>query len=222
MKDKRPFITIKIAQTFDGKIAASGGRSRWITGPQSRAFVHQLRAQHDAVLVGKSTFNLDKPRLSSLKKGNPVWKIVLGSADMLPIRNNRIFDQDSRVVFVVSSKELSLWLKQKNLQSKNCLFLTVRKSASKGFDLHDLMNKLFYMGIRKLMVEGGGEVFASFLNARLADRIYWMMAPKVIGGRDAKTSVEGDGVKDPNKAINLKILRVTKLGHDYCFMAKLN
>jgi len=219
---KKPFITVKIAQTFDGKIAATGGRSRWITGPQSRAFVHRLRSEHDAVLVGKTTFNLDKPRLSSLKKGNPVWKIVLGSADMLPIRNNRIFDQDSRVVFVVSSKELSLWLKQKNLQSKNCLFLTVRKSASKGFDLHDLMNKLFYMGIRKLMVEGGGEVFASFLHARLADRIYWMMAPKVIGGRDAKTSVEGNGVKDPNKAINLKILKVTKLGHDYCFMAKLN
>lgn len=221
MKKNRPFITIKIAQTFDGKIAAVGGRSRWITGPQAREFVHKLRSQHDAVLVGKSTFNLDQPRLSSLKRGNPAWKIILGSADMLPIRNSRIFDQDSRVVFVVSSKELSVWLKQKNLQSKNCLFLTVRKSASKGFDLPDLMDKLFHLGVRKLMVEGGGEVFASFLNARLADQIYWMMAPKVIGGRKAKTSVEGVGLTDPNKAIDLKVLKVTKLGRDYCFQAKL-
>lgn len=221
MKPLRPFITIKIAQTFDGKIAARGGKSRWITGPQAREFVHKLRSQHDAVLVGKTTFNLDKPRLSSFKKANPAWKIVLGSADMLPIRNDRIFDPNSRVVFVVSSKELSVWLKQKNLQSKNCLFLTVRKTASKGFDLPDLMKKLSCLGIRKLMVEGGGEVFASFLNARLADRIYWMMAPKVFGGRDAKTSVEGEGLNDPNKAIDLKIIKMTKLGRDYCFQAKL-
>ncbi len=218
----RPFITIKIAQTFDGKIAARGGKSRWITGPQSRAFVHKLRSQHDAVLVGKTTFNLDQPRLSSLKPGNPAWKIILASADMLPIKNSRIFEGSSQVVFVVSAKELPVWLKQKNLQSKNCSFLPVRKPVGKGFDLPELMDKLFHLGVRKLMVEGGGEVFASFFEARLADRIYWMMAPKVVGGRDAKTSVEGPGLKDPNKAIGLKILKVTKLGRDYCFQAKLS
>lgn len=219
---KRPFITIKIAQTFDGKIAATGGKSRWITGPQSRAFVHKLRSQHDAVLVGKTTFNLDQPRLSSLKPGNPAWKIILASADMLPIKNSRIFEDSSQVVFVVSAQELPLWLKQKKLQNKNCLFLPVRKFAGKGFDLPELMEKLFHLGVRKLMVEGGGEVFASFFEARLADRIYWMMAPKVIGGRDAKTSVEGLGLKDPNQAIDLKILKLMKLGRDYCFQAKLS
>lgn len=222
MKPPRPFITIKIAQTFDGKIAARGGKSRWITGPQARAFVHKLRSEHDAVLVGKTTFNLDRPRLSSLKPGNPAWKIILASVDMLPIRNSRIFEDSSQVVFVVSAKELPVWVKQKNLQNKNCLFLPVRKSAGKGFNLPELMDKLFHLGVRKLMVEGGGEVFASFFEARLADRIYWMMAPKVIGGRDAKTSVEGAGLKDPNKAIDLKILKVTKLGRDYCFQAKLS
>jgi len=222
MKKARPFVTIKIAQTFDGKIAARGGKSRWITGPQARAFVHQLRAQHDAVLVGKTTFNLDQPRLSSLKPGNPARKIILASADMLPIKNSRIFEDSSQVIFVVPARELPVWNTQKNLQNKNCLFLPVRKSAAKGFDLSELMDKLFSLGVRKLMVEGGGEVFASFFEARLADRIYWMMAPKVIGGRDAKTSVEGEGLKDPNQAIDLKILKVTKLGRDYCFQAKLS
>lgn len=222
MKLKRPVITIKIAQTFDGKIAAAGGKSRWITGPRARAFVHRLRGEHDAVLVGKTTFQLDHPRLSSLKKGFPAWKIVLASADMLPIsKKSRIFDDEAQIIFVVAPRELPLWLKQKKLQKQRCLFLPVRKTARKGFDLHDLMDKIFHLGIRKLLVEGGGEVFASFMNARLADRVYWMMAPKILGGRDAKTSIEGTGVSDPNRGLKLRIEKVFKLGSDYCFQAKL-
>ncbi len=218
---RRPFITVKIAQTFDGKIAARGGKSRWITGTQSRNFVHRLRAQHDAVLVGKNTFNLDRPRLSSLKPGNPSRKIILASADMLPIRNRRIFEDAAQVIFVVSLKDLPVWKKQKNLQKENCVFLPVKKSAARGFDLPRLMKRLFALGVRRLMVEGGGEVFASFFEARLADRIYWMMAPKIIGGREAKTAVEGRGVADPNRAVELKIEKIMKLGRDYCFQAKL-
>ncbi len=221
MKKKRPFITIKIAQTFDGKIAATGGKSRWITGAQSRAFVHRLRSEYDAVLVGKNTFCLDRPRLSSLKPGNPAWKIVLASSEILPIRHARIFDSAAQVVFVVEKKELKKWLHEPTLKDKPCLFLPVKKSARDGYDLIDLLDKLHHLGIKKILVEGGGEVFWSFLNQRLADRLFWMMAPKVIGGRDAKTSVEGEGLKNPNKAIDLKIRRVMKLGRDYCFEATL-
>ncbi len=220
--NKRPFITIKIAQTFDGKIAATGGKSRWITGAESRAFVHRLRTQHDAVLVGKNTFLLDRPRLSSLKPGNPVWKIVLASTAALPVRNARIFDSASRVIFVIEKKDLKKWMNAPSLKKKPCLFLSVKKTAREGYDLKDLMSKLSHLGIKKLLVEGGGEVFWSFLKHRLADKIYWMMAPKVIGGREAKTSVEGEGVKNPNRAINLKIRKVIKLGRDYCFEGALS
>lgn len=217
VRRNKPFITIKIAQTFDGKIAATGGKSRWITGPKSRAFVHDLRSQHDAVLVGKNTFTLDHPRLSGKKPHQPVWKVILASPDMLPIRNKRIFDSFSQVVFVVEKKHVNQWLKHPSLKNRSCLFLSVRKTKQKGYDLPDLMDKLSHLGIKKLLVEGGGEVFWSFLNARLADRIYWMMAPKVFGGREAKTSVEGEGLKDPNRAILLKIKKLIQLGDDYCF-----
>ncbi len=221
MKNKRPFVTIKIAQTFDGKIAAAGGRSRWITGPESRAFVHRLREEHDAVLIGKNTFVLDRPRLTSLKSGNPAWKVVLASPDIFPVRNARIFDSGAQVVFVIAKKDLKKWLGEKSLKNKSCLFLTVRKTVRDGYDLRDLMNKLYHLGVKKLLVEGGGEVFWSFLNQKIADRIYWMMAPKVIGGRAAKTSIEGDGLQNPNAAINLRIRKIIKLGRDYCFEAAL-
>ena len=220
--NNRPYITIKIAQTFDGKIAACGGKSRWITGPQSRAFVHRLRSQHDAVLVGKNTFKLDHPQLSSLRSNNPAWKIILTSPDLLPIRNARVFDSSAQVIFVVERKDLKKWLKAQSLVNKSCLFLAVRKSRSGGYDLNQLIDKLAHLGIKKLLVEGGGEVFWSFLQSHLADRIYWMMAPKVLGGRIAKTSVEGEGLVNPNKAINLKIKKVFKLGQDYCFEATLH
>lgn len=222
MRVKRPFITIKIAQTFDGKIAAVGGKSRWITGPQSRAFVHRLRSEHDAVLVGKNTFLLDHPRLSSLKPGNPVWKIVLAAQDFLPLRKARIFDSSAQVVFVIEKRDLKKWLNEPTLKNKPCIFLPVRKTAREGYDLIELMDKLHHLGIKKLLVEGGGEVFWSFFNKKLADRIYWMMAPKVIGGRGAKTAVEGEGLKDPNRAFNLNIRKMVKLGRDYCFEGALS
>ena len=218
---KRPFVTIKIAQSFDGKIAARGGKSRWITGPESRAFVHRLRSQHDAVLVGKNTFVLDRPRLSSLQSANPVWKIILASPDFLPVHNPRLFDAGSQVIFVVEKKDLKKWLREKSLQNKPCLFLPVSKTKREGYDLPQLMEKLAKIGIKKILVEGGGEVFWSFLKNRLADRIYWMIATKVIGGRSAKTSVEGEGFKNPNQALEMNVKKVTKLGRDYCFEATL-
>ncbi len=217
----RPYITIKIAQTFDGKIAAVGGKSRWITGPESRAFVHKLRGEHDAVLVGKNTFSFDHPRLSGIKPGNPVWKIVLASPELLPVRNARIFDSAAQVIFVVEKKDIKKWLYEPSLKKKPCLFLPVKKSGGKGYNLHDLMDKLQHLGVKKLLVEGGGEVFWSFLKNGLADKIYWMMAPKVLGGRTAKTAVEGEGLKDPNRALNLKIKRMIRLGKDYCFESTL-
>src|SRR5690349_7851422 len=137
-KHNRPFVTIKIAQTFDGKIAAAGGRSRWITGPESRKFVHKLRSAHDAVLVGKNTFILDRPRLSGAKSANPVWKIILASPDMLPLRKPRVFDAGTQVVFAVEKKDLKKWLNDASLKSRDCLFLPVKKSRG-GYDLKDLL-----------------------------------------------------------------------------------
>lgn len=222
MRRKRPYITVKIAQTFDGKIAAAGGRSRWITGPESRHFVHRLRAQHDAVLVGKNTFQMDKPRLSSLiNGGNPAWKIILTSPDLLPLKKIRVFDSAAQVVFVVEKKDIQKWMREPLLRNKPCYFLPVRKKNRQGYDLHELLEQLYYLGVKKILVEGGGEVFWSFLKDGLADQIYWMMSPKVIGGRGAKTSIEGEGLKNPNFAIDLKIKSIKKLGKDYCFQATL-
>ena len=112
-------------------------------------------------------------------------------------------------------------MNEPSLKKKPCLFLSVKKSARGGYDLHDLMDKLSHLGVKKLLVEGGGEVFWSYLKAGLADKIYWIMAPKVIGGRAAKTAVEGEGVKDPNLAIDLKIQKVLRFGRDYCFEGTL-
>lgn len=221
MNAKRPFVTLKMAQTMDGKIATCEGRSRWISSPPSRAFVHKLRASHDAVLVGKNTFYLDDPRLTvppksrSLATGKP-WKIIMISAKGWPAKA-RIFEDDRPTVLVFSEKDLKTIVKKAEAQKKGTLMLLPVKEKQGRIDIRELLRKLVSLGITKLLVEGGGELAWSFLEAGCVDRAFWILAPKIFGGRNAKTSVEGLGVKTPEQAFSFKTTKVICSGVDWIF-----
>ena len=218
--EKRPFVTLKMAQTLDGKIATREGFSRWISSPPSRKFVHELRAGHDAVLVGKNTFYQDDPRLTvpngsrSLAAGKP-WKIAIISAQGWSPKA-RIFEDDRLTIFVFPEKDLRTIVKKAETQKKALMLLPVREKHGR-IEVRELLKKLASLGVTKLLVEGGGELAWSFLEAGCVDRAYWILAPKVFGGRDAKTSVEGLGIRTPDHAFLFKTDSVVNSGDDWIF-----
>lgn len=223
VKTGLPFVTLKMAQSLDGKIAAANGRSRWISGPESRDFVHGLRRQSDAVLVGKKTWMLDDPLLSGDSAGNPSslekpWRVVIDPA-MEIVTQRRVFKGNQITIQAVSIDNRKSFAKKMPLKkTRNILFV---KEKNGRLDLCDLLRQLGSLGVTRLLVEGGGETAWSLLSAKLVDRVFWVVAPKFIGGRDAVTSVEGAGFQNPNKALRLTSLSCRQMGSDWLFEGRI-
>lgn len=219
VKTGLPFVTLKMAQSLDGKIASPDGRSRWISGPESRGFVHRLRRQHDAVMVGEKTAILDNPLLSAERDGSPSklqkpWRVVVDPRMKLS-SGRRVFEGNQMTIQAVSQGCRKLIVKQPiSSETRNILFVKEKKGR---LDFKDLLQQLGGLGVASLLVEGGGETAWSLLSAGLVDKVCWIVAPKLIGGRDSVTSVEGAGVRDPNRALSLKSLSCRPLGRDWLF-----
>jgi diaminohydroxyphosphoribosylaminopyrimidine deaminase/5-amino-6-(5-phosphoribosylamino)uracil reductase len=200
----RPFVTSKFAMSLDGKIATRTGESRWITGEQARAHSHRLRHIHDAIVVGVNTVIADDPQLTARTEGEELrqpLRVVLDS--QLRIR------QSARVV------------------GANTLIATVRNgrvgaaevvrfpaAADGRVALAPLLDELGKRGILSVLVEGGGEVHASFLAEGLVDKAYAYVAPNLIGGREAPGPVGGYGVEHLADALHLRDLDMARLGDD--------
>ena len=204
-----PFVSAKFALSIDGKIATRSGESRWITGEKSRLHAHRLRHQHDAILVGINTVIADDPELTARLDGEEVrqpLRIVLDS--QLRIR------QSARVVgpntLIATTRPGRVGLAE------------VLKLPATGEGRVSLPALLDELGKRKLisvLVEGGGEVHAALFAARLVDKVYAYIAPKLIGGRDAPGPLGGQGIEHLTDAMALRDLDVTRLGDDLLISA---
>lgn len=218
MTAKRPFVTLKMAETLDGKIATREGLSRWISSLRSRKFVHQLRTMHDAVLVGKNTFYTDDPRIAVTPKakclayGKP-WRVVMVSEKGWSAKA-RIFRDDRLTVLVFPESKTKAILKVADKIRGHFALLPV-KEAKGRISVPDLLRKLGSIGVTKLLVEGGGELAWSFIKNGCVDRAIWIIAPKIFGGRDSKTSVEGEGVGRPNQAYLFMAKKILRSGGDW-------
>jgi diaminohydroxyphosphoribosylaminopyrimidine deaminase/5-amino-6-(5-phosphoribosylamino)uracil reductase len=212
-----PYVTLKMVQSLDGKIATQTGESRWISSETSRRFVRRLRDEADAVLVGKNTALLDNPRLQGTRNGNKPWRVVLDSDSSLP-QEARVFEGEQLTLIAVSEKKLRSH--SKNSHKGNKIFIPVPEKRGE-LELKTLLRQLASLGANHLLVEGGGELAWSLIQEDLVDRLVWIVAPKIIGGRGAKTSVEGEGVEGLREAFSLKWERVYRLGADWVFEACL-
>ena len=225
MRFGKPFVTLKMAQSLDGKIATKTGKSKWISSEESRELVQELRREHDAILVGKNTFYKDNPKLNvrlkskQAKSKDKPWKIVLG-IDKNWSFNANILKGKETCVFAVAKKDMNRIIKKIPKRSKSLIILPI-KGESERLDINDLLKKLGSLGIGKLLVEGGGEIAWSFLKSTQADRVYWIISPKIIGGRSAKTSVEGNGVLNPQLAFRFSNKENFSLGEDSVFVGEL-
>jgi diaminohydroxyphosphoribosylaminopyrimidine deaminase/5-amino-6-(5-phosphoribosylamino)uracil reductase len=207
-----PFVTLKMAETLDGKIATARGNSRWISGPASRRWVHALRSISDAVLVGKRTVMQDNPRLSARASAvtRQPWRIVLNTKADLPVAS-RIFRSDALTILVCGEPYLTRALKRFGARRVSILAVPVRAGL---LDLGELVRRLGRLGVQTLLVEGGGEVAAGFLEHGLVDKLHFLIAPSILGGRHSKTSVEGSGALRLAARRRLRDVRYEALGED--------
>jgi len=196
-----PYITIKAAQTMDGKIARDNYKSKWITSFQSRTLVHKLRSEYDAVFVGSKTVKYDNPELNvrHIKGRNP-YRIVIDGSMSLDTRYKLFSDS-------ISNKTILLTGKINNINKANKLYkngVTIIECNIRNgkIVLKDALKKLAEMGISSILIEGGAETFTHFLKGNLVDEVMIFMSPKVYGGgiQTFKNNMDfSDNVKSINK-----------------------
>src|SRR3989338_542939 len=211
-----PFVTIKAAQSLDGKIATRTMDSKWISSEVSRDYSHALRSEMDAVLVGVNTIIRDNPILTSRRNKSPI-KIVLDSNLRVP-EGAKIFSKKYLALNIVailrrSLKEPSISKKVERFNKRGILVVAC-PSRNNRIDLRWLLKELAEFEISRLLVEGWGDTISGFLEQGLADRVLFFIAPKIIGGRAAVTSVEGKGVDKVSQAIELEDVKVEMIGKD--------
>ena len=227
IKNKRPYITVKVGQSLDGKIATRTGRSRWITGDSARQRAHELRRQSDAVLVGVSTVLNDNPlltvRLPRRQAGLPgrhpqPLKVVLDTSLKTPKRAQLLSKKSPGPTLIFTTRRAAL--RAKRYGGRAQVVVVPEKKAGR-LDWRAILRELGRRGVTSLLVEGGGEVIGSLFSEGRVQEAYFFMAPRIIGGRDAVGSVGGQGVSDLRRAASFKHWEAERVGDDLLFHGTL-
>jgi diaminohydroxyphosphoribosylaminopyrimidine deaminase/5-amino-6-(5-phosphoribosylamino)uracil reductase len=247
---RTPFVTVKAAMTLDGKIATASGESKWITGEKARAHGMKLRQCSDAILVGINTILADNPSLtfrtvqspkSKVQSRKPLQRIVLDSMARTPLKAKVVTDKFAALTTIVVSKaapkkRAAALAKRVNVlvaPTINSKFKTSAYAASHSaaparrlqnskLNLVWLLKKLGAENVTSLLVEGGAEVNASFLLGGLAQRVAFFYAPKILGGRDSRKAVAGDGAKSLAEALRLRDVEWKQIGPDLLLTARVD
>ena len=217
MTQRLPWVVVKIAQSLDGKIATATGASRWISSPASRRFAHELRRGADAVLVGVNTVRRDDPRLSvrdaarPSRPGRPMI-VIVDSRLRTPVRSRCLRPHPPVPVLIATTNRSKRARQPFERLGVQVLTFAPRRGR---VPLRRLCRALSdQCGVSSLLVEGGGEVVAGALEERLVDRVVWIIAPLLVGGRASPSSVGGAGVARLARAVRLTDVQVRRLGPD--------
>jgi diaminohydroxyphosphoribosylaminopyrimidine deaminase/5-amino-6-(5-phosphoribosylamino)uracil reductase len=221
-----PWVRVKAAMTMDGKIATASGESKWITGEAARAYGMKLRLGSDAILVGVNTILADDPSLTvRTRPAKAIRRIVLDSQARTPVTAKVVTDEQAAWTTIVVGKDAP---KQRVAALAKRVKVLVapyakmsRQDAVKKIDLRWLLKRLGAEQVTALLVEGGGEVNASFLLGGLAQQVAFFYAPKILGGRDSRKAVGGEGVKSLSEVIELREIRWRRLGEDLLMEATI-
>ena len=211
---KRPFTILKAGMSLDGKIATYTGDSKWITGEKAREYGHLLRQKVAAILVGVNTVIMDDPmlntRLDKVQCKDSI-RIILDSNGRTPITSKVLNENSSNTIIVVTNFTSTEKINAFKGKGADVIVTPARNGK---VDLQFLMEELGKRKIDSLLIEGGGEVNFSFLKENLVDKVIFFIAPKIIGGRDAKTPIEGQGIAYMKDIVNLKDIEITNIGED--------
>lgn len=220
---RTPLVTVKAGMTLDGKIATASGQSRWITGEKARAYGMKLRQGSDAILVGINTVLADDPSLTVRIKtagasGHQLRRIVLDTRGRTPLAAKVVSDDYAGLTTIVVNK---LAPKRRVAALAKRVRVVVAPCSEGRIDLRWLLRKLGSESITSLLVEGGGEVNASFLLQGLAQRVAFFYAPMILGGRDSHRGVAGQGARTLAESLSLTDLEWRRLGPDWLLSARV-
>lgn len=215
-----PFVTIKLAQSLDGKIATKTGDSQWITSDQSRAYSHRLRANYDAIMVGVNTILRDNPKLDSWFSKRHPRKIIVDSHLSTPSLAN-IFFEGSQVIIVTLPAKAGQETENRKILAQKAKILEVKEKFGQ-INLKDMLKKLAMLEITNILVEGGGTLVGSLFDERLVDKILFFISPKIIGGKNAISSVMGEGITRIDRAFKLKEVKLKRIGEDFLVEGYIN
>lgn len=210
---KMPFVTVKVGQSLDGKIALKNGESKWITSDKARLFAHRLRREYDAIMVGVNTVIRDNPFLVLGGHDKKITRIIVDSHLSTPSSAN-IFLKSQDVIIATIKPQAGQETDNRCLLSKKAKIIDVKDNNGQ-VNLYDLLKKLARLEISNILVEGGGSLIGSLFDAGLVDKIIFFIAPKIIGGRDSISSVMGRGISRLDKAISIKDVKIKKIGDDF-------
>lgn len=219
IKRKKTHVILKMAMSIDGKIATRTGDSKWISGNRERKFVHRLRTGVDGILVGINTVIRDNPQLSSHGMGKNPVRVVIDPYLKTP-KSGNVIDGKIPCIIIYNNKKVKVI--PKHLKNRKAVRLAgLEPGRNNEIDFKKILKTLNKMSICTLLIEGGGETAARALESKVVDEIIFVIAPKIIGGRDAKSPVEGLGVDRVFKAINLNNTKIKRIGKDYIFTSTL-
>lgn len=221
IEHKKPFIVLKAAMTLDGKIATATGQSKWITNETSRAYGYKLRDIYDGIMVGINTVIEDNPMLTARVDGgkNPI-RIVVDSSLKIDINANVVQDKSAKTIVATTDKaDKDKILK---LQAQDVDVIVVDKDEQDKVDIEKLLDILGQQNICSILVEGGATLSGSFVAKKLVDKVYFFIAPKIIGGKEAKTPVAGTGILNLQEALTLKDIQIEKLEEDILIIGRVD
>lgn len=242
---RTPLVIVKAAMTLDGKIATASGESKWITGELARAHGMKLRQGSDAILVGVNTILADDPSLTvrvsgkrndkhrktnvelRTNTGPGLRRIILDSQARTPLSAKVLDDEFSaRTTLVVSDQAPAKRIAALEKRATVLISPTSKRAASATqnarINLRWLLKTLGRENVTSLLVEGGGEVNAAFLLGGFAQRIAFFYAPKILGGRDSRKAVAGEGAANLSDILQLRNLHWKKLGADLLLTAEVD
>lgn len=221
IEHKKPFVVLKAAMTLDGKIATETGQSKWITNETSRAYGYKLRDIYDGIMVGINTVIEDNPMLTARVDGgkNPI-RIVVDSSLKIDINANVVQDKSAKTIIATTDKaDKDKILK---LQAQDVDVIVVDKDKNDKVDIEKLLDILGQQNICSILVEGGATLSGSFVAKKLVDKVYFFIAPKIVGGKEAKTPVAGTGILNLQEALALKDIQIEKLEEDILIIGRVD
>lgn len=221
IEHKKPFVVLKAAMTLDGKITTATGQSKWITNETSRAYGYKLRDIYDGIMVGINTVIEDNPMLTARVDGgkNPI-RIVVDSSLKIDINANVVQDKSAKTIVATTDKaDKDKILK---LQAQDVDVIVVDKDENDKVDIEKLLDILGQQNICSILVEGGATLSGSFVAKKLVDKVYFFIAPKIIGGKEAKTPVAGTGILNLQEALALKDIQIEKLEEDILIIGRVD
>ena len=212
MRTGRPFVHLKMAVSLDGKVATVAGDSRWITGEQARARVHDMRHQYDAIMIGGRTARADDPLLtdrSGKKRRRPIVRVVIEQYLRISPESQLAQTSDAGPVLIFAcgdpdADELTA------LQSRGVEVIT----QASALDLANVLDELSKRSIQSVLIEGGPFLAALMLEAGLVNKVTFFVAPMIVGGQDAPSAIGGSGAEKIADALQLERVEVAQHGRD--------